>query len=337
MSDGFNKVSHKTTVNGFNVTKTFKNTKQDILKFTLKNGRTMKISKEHPMSIDGQWVKAKDIKVGDKIDYQFGTYKNQNHAKLKTLDSIYKINEVKATKLPDVMSEDLAYLLGAYYANGCFTTHNRIRFTSNNYDVHLKVQSLWKKLFGIETSIKELTDRKAFAQDFRSAIITEWLVLNGLDKYVDMEKGVIPIAVRSSHYLDILSFFVGYVDNDGCFNASTISIDSANEEFMRHMQQVGEAVGLCFGLSINKARKNSFSKKPIYKLNLWRTELSSELADYLNKHSIKVGQSKDKILPSQRKNVANPYTVREIEVLKDQQTYDIEVDKQHWYYQGALK
>ena len=337
MSDGFNKVSHKTTVNGFNVTKTFKNTKQDILKFTLKNGRTMKISKEHPMSIDGQWVKAKDIKVGDKIDYQFGTYKNQNHAKLKTLDSIYKINEVKATKLPDVMSEDLAYLLGAYYANGCFTTHNRIRFTSNNYDVHLKVQSLWKKLFGIETSIKELTDRKAFAQDFRSAIITEWLVLNGLDKYVDMEKGVIPIAVRSSHYLDILSFFVGYVDNDGCFNASTISIDSANEEFMRHMQQVGEAVGLCFGLSINKARKNSFSKKPIYKLNLWRTELSSELADYLNKHSIKVGQSKDKILPSQRKNVANPYTVREIEVLKDQQTYDIEVDQQHWYYQGALK
>ena len=337
MNDGFNEVSHKTTVNGFNVTKTFKNTKQDILKFTLRNGRTMKISKVHPMSVNGKWVKAKDIKIGDCVDYDFGTYKNQEHTKLRTLDSIYKINEVRATKLPKAMSEDLAYLLGAYYANGCFTTHNRIRFSSNNYDVHLKVQSLWKKLFGIETSIKELTDRKAFNQDFSSAIITKWLILNGLDKYADMEKGVIPIAVRSSHYLDILSFFVGYIDNDGCYNENLLCFDSANEEFMRHMQQVGEAVGLCFGLSINKSRENSFSKKPIYKLNLWRTELSKQMAEYLNTHSIKIQQKDYKLAPSSNRNTKRPFVVKNIEVLENEQTYDIEVDQQHWYYQGALK
>ena len=337
MSDGFNEVSHKATVNGFNVTKTFKNTKQDILKFTLKNGRTMKISNEHPMSIDGQWVKAKDIKVGDCIDYKFGTYKNQNHTKLKTLDSIYKISEVRATKLPEVMSEDLAYLLGAYYANGCFTTHNRIKFSSNNYDVNLKVQKLWKDLFGIETKIYSYTDRQAYSQEFRSSIITEWLTLNGLDKYADMEKGVIPIAVRSSHYKDILSFFVGYIDNDGCYYENMLCFDSANEDFMRHMQQVGEAVGLCFGFSVNKARTNSFSKNPIYKLTLWRTELSEQMAEYLNTHSVKIQQKDHKLVPTSNKNTKRPFVVKNIEILENEQTYDIEVDQQHWYYQGALK
>ena len=337
MNDGFNEVFHKTTVNGFDVTKTFKNNKQDILKFTLKNGRTMKISNEHPMSIDGQWVKAKDIKIGDCIDYDFGTYKNTEHTKLKSLDISQFVSQELCSKLPVEMSEDLAYLIGAYYANGCFTTHNRIKFSSNNYDVNLKVQKLWKNLFGVETKIHGYTDRNAYNQEFRSSVITEWLTLNGLDKYADMDKGVMPLAIRTSSYKDILSFFVGYIDNDGCYYENMLCFDSANEDFMRHMQQVGEAVGLCFGFSVNKARTNSFSKNPIYKLTLWRTELSEQMAKYLNTHSVKIQQKDHKLVPTSNKNTKRPFVVKDIEVLENEQTYDIEVDQQHWYYQGALK
>lgn len=318
---------------GNKITKTYKNTKQDILQIKLKNGRTMKISKEHPMSVGGKWIKAKNLKIDDRIDSELGTYSKTTHSELiSDIDISMHRADTRNYEVPSSMSEDLAYLIGSYQANGCFTTNDRIKYSSNQMGVHEKIQRIWKKLFGVETTIKEASSgRKAWDQEFRSTKLTKWFFENGLNKD---DEDIIPLAVRTSSKKDILAYIVGYADNDGCFAAKTFSIDIANEAFARHLQEIGEAVGLSFGLSINTARQNSFSKKPMYKMNLSRAFTDHEAIKYINENSIK---SLDKPVYTGKICSANPYLVKEVVVLENQDTYDIEVEDEHWYYQGGLK
>lgn len=329
---GFIPVENDITVHGDKVSNVYINDIKDILQLKLKNGRLLKITKEHPMSIDGDWVMAKDIKIGDKIDYSLGNYKSINHSRFVDLDVSNEHNNTIEYRLPKEMNEDLAWLIGAYYANGCFTTKERIKYTTNNIKVHKKVQSIWRKYFGIDTKIVKCSEgREAWEQSFKSVRIYRWFELNGIAK---KEFDKIPLIVRKSSYIDILAFIAGYADNDGCFAAKTFSIDTHNEVFARHLQEVGEAVGLSLSLSINKARSNSYSKKFMYKTHCSRSFSNKGSLDIINRFSVK---AKDKPIETGAIFSENPYVVKEIIELKEQQTYDIEVENSHWYYQGCLK
>lgn len=202
-------------------------------------------------------------------------------------------------KTPDKMSPELAYLLGAYFANGAFSTSNRLRYHCGYLELHKKVQSLWFDLFGVETNIIRLKDRDSYIQDFASVMIRAWLKKNGVIKYDEEGKMVVPKVVRESSWRSIVGFITGYADNDGCFFGKTFCIDTAQESFARHMQELGETVGLCFGFSINSARSNSFSKKPIYKINLQRSFSNIDAIDLVNQYSVKA-RLKGPVLPGQR-------------------------------------
>lgn len=337
--NGFHDVSGDYSVRGNRVSKVYTNDVKDILRITLKNNRALRITKSHPMSINGEWVKAEDVKIGDIIDYELGTYTSKKEVKLLPItdEMVGRRSDVRDYKTPKKMSSKLAYLIGAYFANGCFTTNDRIKYHCGHLELHEKVQGLWYKFFGIETNIIRLSDRDSYVQDFRSSKIRAWLNKNGIIKYGDDGEMIIPRVIRESSAESIIGFITGYADNDGCFFGKSFSIDSADEQFIRHVQEVGEAVGLCFGLSVNNAsaRMNSFSKKDMFKITLSRAFSNHDAIDMVNNMSVKAkmrglvqyGTVKSK----------NPYTVTSIELEESQQTYDIEVENEHWYYQGGLK
>lgn len=321
---------------GNNVTKVYKNDVKKCITFKLRNGRLLTITPSHPMSVNGEWIKAENLEIGDRLDYKLGYYTKETNAKLKDTVLVGHRSDAKDYKTPKEMNPELAYLLGAYFANGCFTTNERIKFHCQHLPVHKMVQKLWKKLFDVDTHIIKSTDRDSYTQDFGSVKIREWITENGLDKYREDGTMRIPLAVRTSSKESILAFIVGYADNDGCFADKSFSIDSEDEYFMRHMQETAEAVGISFGLSINKARSNSNSKKPMYKLVFSKTYTSQEIVDYINSISVKA-RMKGNIEHSDNITHAKfPYEIEDKWYTEPIDTYDIEVDNIHWYYQGCL-
>jgi len=315
------------------ISKTYKNDIKDGFKITLKNGRKLEITKKHPMSVSNKWVLAEDLKVNQILDFQLGSYRNLINQNL--LNSNYpKTTNAIIEKTPATMNEDISWLIGAYFANGSLTTKHRIKFHCQYIEVHEKVQKIWKEYFNIETNIVKSSDRNSYTQDFANANIRSWLELNGLNKTEEFDR--IPLVIRKSSYKTILAFIAGYADNDGCFSAKTFCIDSHNEVFIRHLQEVGEAVGLSFGVSINKARgEGSFSQNYMYKAHCSRAFSNEEAMNYINSISIKAklkGYIEKGLVRSK-----SPYSIASIEEVKDIATYDIEVDNEHWYYQGALK
>lgn len=327
---------------GNKISKSYLNNKQDIIKLTLANGRELKLSKSHPLSVGGEWVEASDLEVGDKLDYKLGSYKNEEHSKLKSIS----INEFRETsngmidyKLPKEMDGDLAWLIGAYLANGSFPDdkrkhQHRIKFHSGNYEVHKKVQRIWEEQFGVKTEIIKQNDRESYVQDFSSVKIRKWFEKNGFAKENSQSFNRSPLLIRKSSYKDIINFIIGYADNDGSFHNGSMSIDSANKNIIRHFQELGESVGISFGYSENTAREKSFSKKPMYKAILSRSETLKSVIEYINEISVK---AKERPVENSDQNYSSPYRVEKKEIINDKVTYGIQVDNEHWYYQGGLK
>lgn len=331
---GFHEIKEPYSVAGNIVRKIYKNDLKNVKRITLKNGRILRITDEHPMAVNGEWVSGSDLKEGMVIDHYIGTYRTEENQKLKEIDYTIYRSDARLEKYPREMNEDLAWLIGAYFANGSFTSNHRIKFHCQHKEVHDKVQRIWKEQFGIDTHIIKSTDRDSFIQDFRRVAVRKWLDSNGIHKYDDEGEMYIPEVIRRSSWKCILSFIIGYADNDGCFSNKSFCIDSSKETFVRHMQQVAEAVGISFGVSCNTSRENSFSKTPMWKLHLSRAFSSMTAINYVNQNSVKA-----KLKGFVEKGIVktkDPYTIVKIEDEGNVPTYDIEVENIHCYYQGGL-
>ena len=90
-------------------------------------------------------------------------------------------------------------------------------------------------------------------------MLRSWFAKNGIIKYDDSGEMIIPKVIRMSSRESILGFITGYADNDGCFYSKTFSIDTAKLQFARHLQEIGESVGLSLGLSYTSAFWRNYS------------------------------------------------------------------------------
>lgn len=330
------KASTGYTVRGNKVTNTYAAEKQPIVKVTLQNGRVLKMTAGHPISVNGEWTEAARLCVGQIIDSELGTYVGQA-TKLKQVESDGFRSDARAYKTPAEMTADLAWLLGVYFGDGSFpiddkTNQCRIKLIGRDLSVHKKVQRIWLELFGVETTICRCDDRDAYTQDFASVYLRRWFAENQLDKESYAYFDRLPLAIRTSSAEHIIAFLAGLTDADGCYYAKSMCIDNKSEAFIRHIQEVGEAVGLSFGFSANVSRGGSFSKKPMYKVHLSRTWSKPEAISELNRHS-----ARGEEIVEGNGHTRHPYKVKSIELDEEDFAYDIEVETDHWYYQGGLK
>lgn len=334
--DGFAELSSSWHAEGQVVTKTFAATEVPLSNITLANGRVLRVTPWHPLSVNGQWKRAGELEVGDVIDARYGTYRNTRNAALQDFADMQQFrSDARNYATPTQMSPELAYLVGAYWANGSFTTHNRIKYHQRDLDVHSRIQQIWFDLFGVETTIIRSTDRDSFTQDLGSVKLTEWFRLNGLDKESSASLTRMPYAIRTSSAECIRAFIAGYADGDGCFFRGSFCIDSVAESFMRHLQEVGETVGLVFGLSINKARSNSFGQRPVFKLILSRMKSLPEALTQINRLSVKA-QHNPLQAPLREFSYEPTKVIQVFTEAESTPTYDIEVCNTHAYYQGGL-
>lgn len=328
----------------------------NLIKVTLRNGRQLRMTPNHRMSIRGQWVEAISLKPGMVIDYQIGCYQKLDEAKLIGINHENYTRASRAAEsgnnrgviaqaifTPSVMSPDLGYFLGALFGNGCFSeSHYRIRFAHEYCDVLSRLSQIGIDLFGLRGNMNEDLRGRRSELCFASKQLFDWFHQNNIAKTVKSKDLVrIPEPIRRSSRETLLSFFCGLIDTDGCIRANgALSIESASEDFIRNLQQVGEAIGLSFGISHNTQGSNHQAVKSIWSLSLSRTKSTPEAIAYLNEHSTKT-QSRP-ISFSIKTNGVELYAIVSVqpETVSDY-SYDFAVegvdDDDSWYWQGGLK
>ncbi|MGD1713721.1 ribonucleoside-triphosphate reductase, adenosylcobalamin-dependent [Dapis sp. BLCC M172] len=328
----------------------------ELVEVKLANGRILRMTPNHRMSVAGKWVYGCDLKPGMLLDYSIGEYHKQEDALLIPLE-LENYTRVKRSQTlghnrgvltheivtPATLTPDLAYFLGCLFGNGCISEHKyRVRFSHGRLDVLHRLQETGKKLFGIPGNINDLGNGR-FELSFASRQLFDWLHLNQLaktDKSKDLDR--IPMSLRRSSRVTLLSFFCGLIDTDGCVRKQgNLSIDSASSDFIGNLQQVGEAIGLCFSIFHNTKGENlQPQQKDMWGLCLSRMLSNADALDYLNEHSIKCQERP--LFPPKRVFSFSPYKIESVNIgAVCDYSYDFAIegvdDNDSWYWQGALK
>jgi hypothetical protein len=354
------------TTHGGSIIKTFINGEKEVVKIRLKYGVELVCTPNHPWFVKyridrskkskrinvNNWVQAQDLQFGDVIDIDLSAYRNKKHSllkqeyRLKAYDKhLYNCNNIKQ---PDVMNNDLSWLLGYLWGDGCMKfSQYRLHFI-DEYHQHLdKVQRIVKEQFGIDSKLEKCKNKNAYILEFGNKFLWYWLLRNGIYKYEENNIDYIPRIIRESSYDDILAFIAGMIDSDGHARYQVVQggekryaiiFSTANDKFADHFQQVALSVGLGFSKSLNCEGKNLQKEKHIWLLDL-SAHVDRDSFDILSKNSEKI-----KLLPSGylwKHEVLSPNVgifgkVHSVEPIGLQPTFDVETE-QHWFYAGAVK
>ncbi len=331
----------------------------NLVRVTLENGRILRMTPNHRLAIANQWVRADQLELGMDIDYSLGEYQQRSDALLLSLNPVQYTREGRKELLghsrgvltaeittPTTLNPELGYFLGCLFGDGAMSEgKDRVRFAFNEKEEDLVecLQAIAQNQFGLTGKISHDPRNGGTRGEltFASGQLFDWIKLNQLQKCKSADLDRIPLAIRKSSRATILAFFCGLIDTDGCVREKgTLSIDSASEAFVRSLQQVGEAVGLCFGIFHNSQGENFQGQKNMWGLSLSRMLSQPDALAYLNAHSRKC---KLRPLPELKRQFAfHPYRVTSIEFeTTPDYSYDFAVsghdDDDSWYWQGALK
>ncbi|MFQ3585950.1 MAG: LAGLIDADG family homing endonuclease, partial [Cyanobacteriota bacterium] len=345
--------------NGISADTAIANSPLSLVRVTLANGRVLRMTPNHRLSVGGRWVRADELCLGMEIDYSLGEYRKSEDALLLPLDLDTYTREQRSQAVghsrgvlartistPVTLNPEIGYFLGCLYGDGAMSSQKyRVRFCFNakEYDLVERLQAIAEKYFGLtgQVNMDSRNEGSRGELTFASKQLFDWLVLNGFYKSSSSELDRIPRAIRCSSRETILSFFCGLIDTDGCVRENgALSIDSASEAFIRNLQQVGEAVGLSFSIFNNTEGENLQAGKNMWGLCLSPMVSQPEALAYLNTHSRKCDIHP---LPSPKRQFAfHPYQVVAVEAeTEPDYSYDFAVagidDDDSWYWQGGLK
>lgn len=328
---------------GITVSTGIANKEMDLVRITLENGRQLTMTPNHRLSINGAWVHAETMTVGQSLDIAIGNYNNAEEAFLDHVCiQIGKGRPQIGCKLPSRMSPELGYFIGCLFGNGCFSEdHWRIRFSHGNKEILDRISEIGFILFDLKGVFTSDPRGGRFELTFANKQLYQWFVVNNIHKTVKSKAlDRIPQKLRMSSQQSLLAFFAGLIDTDGCIRKEgSLSIDSASESFLRHLQQIGEAIGLSFSFFSNTEGANHQETKSMFGLCLSRMKSVSSALSFINQYSIKARYRP--LLPVKRVFAFNPYKIAKIETGIVDYTYDYSVegedDDDSWYWQGAIK
>lgn len=341
------------------ITKTYRNGRSKTIKITTRYNIELESTPNHRWFVTGhhdghklkkdpRWIRADELRIGDVIEACPGVYNTRESTKLDSAPvpaTIVGGRGQQLTKQPSMLNTDICWMLGYLWGDGAMSPHKyRIRFIDANFDNLERCKQILIDTFGVNISqIRKMNDRKAYTLEFGNRHLWDWFMENGFYKYnEDLTLANIPKRVRESRQSDILAFIAGLVDADGCVSTrdkhNCLTIATAYDGFAKHLQDVALACGLILGRSLNSKGQNMQKEKHIWLMNL---ALGSDipscqtLVSLSNKMSQAQGQW---IFDSKR---ANNYVLGKVtaleEGLEEVETFDIEVENEHWYYAGAFK
>jgi adenosylcobalamin-dependent ribonucleoside-diphosphate reductase len=130
-----------------------------VRRIRLRSGHTITGTNPHRLLVAGDggltWKTLAEIELGEAVAMQYGAELwSSAPASLRDIQVSARYGCQKEVTLPEEMSADLAFLLGAYASEGCTIRSNwTVRITNSVPEVLERVRRIWADLFGVEAKI----------------------------------------------------------------------------------------------------------------------------------------------------------------------------------------
>lgn len=309
-------------------------------KITLSNKTQLESTVNHKYQVirDGklEWCRADELKVGDIVPNKIGYYKKESNASLKPIEQNLYHNLGTIIDLPTEMNENLAFILGAYYANGSNHTRGRdkhfasIRISMNTKKTNdiSKICNLIFKEFGICPTFSTSSQGSCTEINIANINFCRWLEHNALKKNKSINS-VIPLAIRTSSKNVIQSFLNGYYMCDGSSNGNNTYIDTCNYQMAQDLVVLYRSIGIDASIKIDLKRSGAKSKNPMYRVYFGgykSINFPKEKLRYVNRE-------KRKMLLLVKKIMGDDWVYDTIISIEDSFnfTLDVEVQNEHYY------
>lgn len=346
------------------ITKTYDNGKSEVLEIIMSYGLSVQSTPNHKWYVLGKktgkgkckiepinkWIESKNILKDYVLQIDQNVYNSMNHTSLLKLESraLKMRKDCESITQPEQLNEDISWLLGYLWGDGAMSPMKyRIRFVDQNLFNLEKAQKIINQYFGIKSIVHKASEnRNAFTLDISSKMLWHWLIKNDVWKYFADKLDIIPKCVRTSSKNDIISFIAGLIDSDGWTGISKegvkkATITTADKEFSKHLQHIAWSVGICLGRSLNSKGKNLQKHKEIYLMSIAaisNIESCRTLIKNSNKMSrIDLSNGRWFFDKGNKSSLIIPGIVTKNEQIESMETFDIEVDEVHEYYNGSVR
>ncbi|HEX2179803.1 MAG TPA: LAGLIDADG family homing endonuclease [Actinomycetota bacterium] len=223
------------------------NNRKPVRQLTLKSGRTLKVTHNHPLRVLDEngfivWRPAGEIQAGDvMVSALFGA--------------------VEAAS-GDGMSEAEAVFAGYLVAEGTLGRENSVRFTNWDLEVGAEFTQLAESLFGAKVRCYDGKEYAIYSKQLRTQLFEAY----GLD-YVSAHGKKVPYGVRTAGHKVQRAFLSALFEGDGWIDASsTVGLGTASEQLAREVQL------LLYGLGIPATVSSKFNQK--YERNYWSVTIN---------------------------------------------------------------
>lgn len=326
---------------GLVVTSTVLNPPGPALRITLVSGRQIICTPDHRFALAGvpAWIEARNLQTGDELAATAGKHSGQPVAtRARALDDTITTLPPKA---PEILNPSLAYVAGVMLVkNATRITLPGLRAVADNcleLSFPLSEEPVADRFCTRMIDLFDVPPRRRNSGRTTHVFVREgpvrwWLEANGL--LIDQDADRLPLALRQSTTATIRSFFSGLIDATACKMRNTPPlIKIRGEALARHLQQVGEAVGLVFRL-----QRHADGKEPYWKLILSRFWSTGAALDYL---ALDCFHCQGRDMRRTHNCFGQRYwRVASVESIEPTVTADISLEAEDdyaWYWAGAIK
>ncbi len=217
-----------------------------------------------------------------------------NYASLKPVEyerSMMSTTLNENVRLPEILDEDLAYLIGYMHGDGYVQIGKKVNWQAPKAvkmataDAHPQIRQRLVDI--VERAIQPHANdgrwrwRSQRMSAIYSRLVVEWLIQNGLLK-AKAEDIRVPEAIFRSPSSVVAAFITGYFDADGCDRGRKggYGIDSISRAMLEDVQQLLLANGIVSHISATDRSAQGW--QTIYRLIVSGAEFKARLSAFMN-------------------------------------------------------
>ena len=339
---------------------------EKLLKISLKDGREIKVTPNHPLMTQDGWKRADQLKENDYLSVSWPDAFPEEQVNLFHEIKIHK----KAPKtimnkvlLPKTLNVDLANILGYILSEGWHEKGGknggivRVSFGSSNKEIIEDWKKSVKNVFGIESAFRRL-DEKTETWDINSVMAGEFLgQFDGI--YYKANEKFIPKQLFDSPKEVVEKFLTAFYDGEGSVKhengkllktskwtnkngtikeknylsnkkGKSVELRSSSLKLMQQVQLLLTKFGIKSSITSDETR--GFI---CYKLHIYRKENLVKFYQNIGIKTLRLREKIEKVIQSYERVMQQPnlniLAIKKIEIIENKQgkVYDIEVPNTH--------
>jgi len=247
-----------------------------------------------------------EIKKGDFLIMPEKINLTLPYQKLEFIPKIESTRNLKEIKIPELINEEFAKILGYYLGDGSYEL-DRLTFFEQRESLARYYKNLLEKLFSIETKLSFRKSKNYWQIRIYSRIISQLFKQIFPEKDKTMNEKIPTIILKSPDNV-LASFISGFFDAEGYITKKRIGLGINNQRIVKQLQFVLLRLGIISSIWEYDNRKNPYSKKVRYTLSIEDIDSIKNFKDAIGFNS----DDKRKKLEETIKNRSNRNKVRQI-------------------------